>query len=276
LLNTDPIISAPANPVDMPLPPRGEIQFDGVTFHYPARPTISALEDFSLAIAPGETVAIVGPSGAGKSTVFQLLLRYYDPEHGGLKLDGVSLPDARPEDVRARIGLVAQDPVIFAGDVQDNIRYGKPDASDEEVRAAADAAQVTEFAEKLPEGFQTQLGEKGIRLSGGQRQRLAIARAVLRNPAVLLLDEATSALDAESERLVQGALDTLMEGRTTLVIAHRLATIQKAGRIVVMEEGRIVASGRHDELLAQGGLYAHLAELQFGLANNGKTVDAAQ
>jgi ATP-binding cassette, subfamily B, bacterial len=266
LLQTDPIIAAPANPVALPTPARGEIEFDNVTFHYPARPTISAMEDFSLSIAPGETVAIVGPSGAGKSTVFQLLLRYYDPENGSLSMDGVRLPDADPGDVRARIGLVAQDPVIFAGDVWENIRYGKPAASDEEVRAAADAAQVSEFADRLPEGFNTQLGEKGVRLSGGQRQRLAIARAVLRNPAVLLLDEATSALDAESERLVQGALDKLMEGRTTLVIAHRLATIQKAGRIVVMEEGRIVASGRHDELLAQGGLYAHLAELQFGLS----------
>jgi len=272
LLRTDPIISAPANPVELPSPPRGEIEFDNVTFHYPARPTVSALEDFTLSIAPGETVAIVGPSGAGKSTVFQLLLRYYDPENGSLSLDGIKLPDARPGDVRARLGLVAQDPVIFAGDVQENIRYGKPDATDEEVRAAADAAQVTEFAERLPEGFKTHLGERGVRLSGGQRQRLAIARAVLRNPAVLLLDEATSALDAESERLVQGALDTLMEGRTTLVIAHRLATIQKASRIVVMEEGRIVASGRHEELLAEGGLYAHLAELQFGLSQ----VDAAQ
>jgi len=266
LLTTDPIIKAPENPIDLPDPHRGEIEFDAVTFHYPARPTISALSDFSLKIAPGETVAIVGPSGAGKSTVFQMLLRYYDPESGQLKLDGVALPDARPGDVRARMGLVAQDPVIFAGDVWANIRYGKPDASDEEVRAAADAAQVTEFADRLPDGFNTHLGEKGVRLSGGQRQRLAIARAVLRNPAVLLLDEATSALDAESERLVQGALDTLMEGRTTLVIAHRLATIQKAGRIVVMEEGRIVASGRHDELLAEGGLYAHLAELQFGIS----------
>jgi ATP-binding cassette, subfamily B, bacterial len=268
LLQTDPIISAPENPIDLPTPPRGEIEFDKVTFHYPARPTISALSDFSLKINSGETIAIVGPSGAGKSTVFQMLLRYYDPESGSLKLDGVALPDARPGDVRARLGLVAQDPVIFAGDVWDNIRYGKPDASDDEVRAAAEAAQVTEFADRLPDGFKTPLGEKGVRLSGGQRQRIAIARAVLRNPAVLLLDEATSALDAESERLVQAALDTLMEGRTTLVIAHRLATIQKAGRIVVMEEGRIVASGRHDELLAEGGLYAHLAELQFGLSRS--------
>ena len=268
LLATDPIISAPANPVALPTPAVGAIKFENVTFHYPARPTISALEEFSLDIAPGETVAIVGPSGAGKSTAFQLLLRFYDPESGHVMLDGVALPEARPEEVRARIGLVAQDPVIFAGDVWSNIRYGRPEASDEEIRAAADAAQVSEFAERLPDGFQTELGQRGVRLSGGQRQRIAIARAILRNPAVLLLDEATSALDAESERLVQSALDGLMEGRTTLVIAHRLATVLKAGRIVVIDEGRIVAIGRHEELMAEGGLYAHLAELQFGVAGN--------
>ena len=252
--------------VSLPLPrPKGDVIVDGVSVVIPGVQE-PILKDVSFKLAAGESLGLIGPSGAGKSTVFQMLLRYYDPESGQLKLDGVALPDARPGDVRARMGLVAQDPVIFAGDVWANIRYGKPDASDEEVRAAADAAQVTEFADRLPDGFNTHLGEKGVRLSGGQRQRLAIARAVLRNPAVLLLDEATSALDAESERLVQGALDTLMEGRTTLVIAHRLATIQKAGRIVVMEEGRIVASGRHDELLAEGGLYAHLAELQFGIS----------
>ena len=267
LLATDPIISAPDNAVDLPLPAEGAIKFDNVTFHYPARPTISALDGFSLDISPGETVAIVGPSGAGKSTAFQLLLRFYDPESGRVTLDGVALPDARPEDVRARIGLVAQDPVIFAGDVWDNIRYGRPEASDEEVRAAADAAQVSEFADRLPDGFKTHLGQRGVRLSGGQRQRLAIARAILRNPAVLLLDEATSALDAESERLVQAALDGLMEGRTTLVIAHRLATVLKADRIVVIDNGRIEAIGRHEDLMAEGGLYAHLAELQFGVAD---------
>jgi len=267
LLATDPIISAPDNAVDLPLPAEGAIKFDDVTFHYPARPTISALDNFSLEISPGETVAIVGPSGAGKSTAFQLLLRFYDPESGRVTLDGVALPDARPEDVRARIGLVAQDPVIFAGDVWDNIRYGRPEASDEEVRAAADAAQVSEFADRLPDGFKTHLGQRGVRLSGGQRQRLAIARAILRNPAVLLLDEATSALDAESERLVQAALDGLMEGRTTLIIAHRLATVLKADRIVVIDNGRIEAIGRHEELMAEGGLYAHLAELQFGVAD---------
>ncbi len=266
LLATDPLITAPANPAAMPDPHLGTIRFEDVTFHYPARPNVSAMEEFSLDIESGEEVAIVGPSGAGKSTVFQLLLRFYDPESGRVSIDGVALPDADPQDVRARIGLVAQDPVIFAGDVWSNIRYGRPGASDEEVRAAADAAQVTEFAERLPDGFATHLGERGVRLSGGQRQRLAIARAILRNPAILLLDEATSALDAESERLVQSALDGLMVGRTTLIIAHRLSTVQKAGRIVVMDQGRIVAVGRHEELMAEGGMYAHLAELQFGAA----------
>jgi ATP-binding cassette subfamily B protein len=264
LLATEPIISAPVNPAELPAPPEGRISFEGVTFRYPARPASSALENFSLNITPGETVAIVGPSGAGKTTIFQLLLRFYDPESGRITLDGVALPEADPSEVRSRIGLVAQDPVIFSGDVWSNIRYGQPEATDDAVRAAADVAQVSEFANLLPDGFNTELGQRGIRLSGGQRQRIVIARAILRNPAVLLLDEATSSLDAESERLVQDALDKLMDGRTTLVIAHRLSTVQKADRIIVIDNGCIVAAGCHDVLLAEGGLYAHLAELQFG------------
>ena len=213
--------------------------------------------------APGERVALVGPSGAGKTTVLQLLLRFYDPDAGRILFDGVDLRRVEPQQLRLRIGLVAQEPIIFAADVSENIRYGRPEAHDAEVRAAAEAAHATEFIDKLPQGFATQLGERGVRLSGGQRQRIAIARAILRDPALLLLDEATSALDAESERLVQAALDRLMAGRTTLVIAHRLATVLKADRILVMDQGRIVESGRHEELVRAGGLYARLAALQF-------------
>ena len=266
LLRTEPEIAAPADPVALPEPARGAVAFRAVRFHYPTRPDRSTLEQFDLEVAPGETVAIVGPSGAGKTTVFQLLLRFYDPEAGSIALDGVDLRQADPAAVRSRIGLVPQDPVVFSDDAWENIRYGRPAASDDEVRAAAEAAHATEFLDRLPQGFASHLGERGVRLSGGQRQRIAIARAILRNPAVLLLDEATSALDAESERVVQEALERLMAGRTTLVIAHRLATVLKADRIVVMDQGRIVATGRHADLIRQGGLYARLAALQFDQA----------
>jgi ATP-binding cassette subfamily B protein len=267
LLNTKPAIAAPANPVTLPAQSGGSaIAFEGVTFRYPSRPDRAALADFDLKIAPGETIALVGPSGAGKTTVFQLLLRFYDPQSGRILFDGVDMTQADPQAVRARMGLVAQDPVIFGADAWTNIRYGRPEATDAEVLAAAEAAAAREFLEQLPNGFNSFLGEKGVRLSGGQRQRVAIARAILRDPALLLLDEATSALDAESEQLVQQALERLMVGRTTIVIAHRLATVLKADRIVVMEEGRVVAQGKHAQLMAEGGLYARLARLQFDLS----------
>jgi ATP-binding cassette subfamily B protein len=263
LLAIEPEIKAPDNPTPLPELAEGRVRFDNVTFRYPSRPDTAALENFSLDVAPGETVALVGPSGAGKSTVFQLILRFYDPQSGRVTMDGVDVREADPAAVRSRAALVPQDPVVFAADAWENIGYGQPGASRDSIRAAADAAAATEFLDPLPEGFETFLGEKGLRLSGGQRQRIAIARAILRNAPLLLLDEATSALDAESERVVQRALETLMQGRTTIVIAHRLATVQKADRIVVMDQGRIVAAGRHEELIEQGGLYARLAALQF-------------
>jgi ATP-binding cassette subfamily B protein len=266
LLDARPVIAAPALPVALPVPPRGAVAFENVTFAYPSRPESPALTGFSLDIAPGETVALVGPSGAGKTTVFGLLLRFYDPDSGTVRVDGVDLRRTDPAALRERMGFVAQDPVIFAADVLENIRYGRPGASEEDVRRAAAAAAAMEFIERLPQGFRTHVGERGVRLSGGQRQRLAIARALLRNPAILLLDEATSALDAESERLVQQALDRVMEGRTVIVIAHRLATVLKADRIAVLDHGRIIAQGRHEALLREGGLYARLAALQFAAA----------
>ena len=263
LENAQPTIQAPAQPVALPLPGRGELRFEQVTFRYPSRPEAKALDAFDLQVRNGETVAFVGPSGAGKSTTFQLLLRFYDPESGRVLIDGVDLSQADPLEVRSRIGLVPQDTVLFAASARENIRYGRPGASDAEVEAAAKAAAADEFLRKLPEGYDTFLGERGLRLSGGQRQRIAIARAILRDPPLLLLDEATSALDAESERLVQAALDHLMQGRTTIIIAHRLATVLQADRIVVMDHGRIVAQGTHAELVRANELYARLAALQF-------------
>jgi ATP-binding cassette, subfamily B, bacterial len=267
LLREQPGIAAPSNPVKLPEPALGRVEFDHVRFRYPTRQDVSALADFSLNIAPGETVAVVGPSGAGKTTLFQMIQRFYDPESGTVRVDGVALPDADPADVRARIAMVPQETVIFAASARDNLRYGRWDSDDAALWAAAEAANAAEFLRKLPDGLDTFMGEGGARLSGGQRQRMAIARAILRDAPILLLDEATSALDAESERLVQNALENLMHDRTTIVIAHRLATVRAADRIIVMNEGRIVEEGNHDSLTKANGLYARLARMQFeGLA----------
>jgi len=263
LLAARPEIRAPANPVVLPEPPFGTLAFENIEFRYPTRPDDKALHGLSLSVAPGETVAVVGPSGAGKSTLFQLALRFYDPQEGRVTLDGVDLRDADPAAIRARIALVPQDTVIFAASARDNLRYGKWDANEEEILAAAQAANAHEFIARLPGGYDSYLGEAGARLSGGQRQRIAIARALLRDSPLLLLDEATSALDAESERLVQDALERLMQSRTTIVIAHRLATVRAANRIIVMNEGHIVETGTHATLSAADGLYARLARLQF-------------
>jgi ATP-binding cassette subfamily B protein len=256
-------IAAPATPLPLPRPAHGALTFANVTFHYPTRPNAAALEDFSLAIEPGETVALVGPSGAGKSTVFALLLRFYDPQSGSVQLDGVDLRSLTLTDLRGAIALVPQETIIFSGSAADNIRFGRQNASDDEVREAAIAAEAHEFISALDDGYKAEMGERGVRLSGGQRQRVAIARAILRDAPLLLLDEATSALDAQSEAAIQQALERLEKGRTTLVIAHRLATVQRADRIVVMDGGRIIAQGTHESLLAEGGLYAELARLQF-------------
>jgi ATP-binding cassette subfamily B protein len=256
-------ITDPLTPIALPVPTRAALRFDHVTFHYPTRPDVAALHEFTLDIRPGETVALVGPSGAGKSTVLAMLLRFYDPQSGSIRLDGVDLREMTLAELRGAIALVPQETVIFSGNATDNIRFGRHDAGDDDVREAARAAEAHEFIRALPDGYDAEMGERGVRLSGGQRQRIAIARAILRDAPLLLLDEATSALDAQSEAAIQQALERLERGRTTLVIAHRLATVQRADRIVVMDGGRIVAQGTHESLLAEGGLYAELARLQF-------------
>lgn len=272
LLNEEPQINAPVNPLAISNKLTSGLAFENVSFHYPSRQNMAALNEFTLDVKPGETVAIVGPSGAGKTTVFQLLLRFYDPQSGAIRVNGTNIADADPQAVRALTGLVPQDPVIFADTARNNILYGRPDATEEEVIEAAKAAAAYEFIQELPEGLDTQFGERGITLSGGQKQRIAIARAILRDPEILLLDEATSALDAESEKLVQTALENLMKGRTTLVIAHRLATVLNADRIVVLDKGRIITQGTHESLMKEDGLYAKLAKLQFDTNREALTV----
>jgi ATP-binding cassette subfamily B protein len=263
ILAARPSIATPAEPRRLPEPPVGTVAFANVHFAYPTRTDRTALHGLTFQVRAGERVALVGPSGAGKSTVFQLLLRFYDPQSGLVLVDGIPAPDVDPIELRRRLALVAQDPTVFGTSILENIRYGRPDASEGEVRRAAELASADGFIRALPEGYATRIGERGVTLSGGQRQRIAIARAILKDAPILLLDEATSALDAESERAVQEALDRLMRGRTTLVIAHRLATVRSADRILVMEDGRIVEEGTHDSLMARGGLYAKLAHLQF-------------
>ncbi|AQS49278.1 MULTISPECIES: ABC transporter transmembrane domain-containing protein [Thioclava] len=263
LLQSEDSVKDPEHPVPLPMPATGAIRFEDVSFHYPSRPQASALDHVDLDIAPGETVALVGPSGAGKTTVVQLIQRFWDPETGKVMIDGYDLRDMARHDFRQAIALVPQDPVVFAASARDNIRFGRPDATDREVEEAARAAHAYDFLEALPDGFDTYVGERGVMLSGGQKQRIAIARAILRDAPILLLDEATSALDAASEREVQAAVDQLAKTRTTVIVAHRLATVKKADRIVVFEEGKIVAQGTHDSLVAEGGLYAELAKLQF-------------
>ncbi len=263
LLSAEDPLTDPANPVPLPRPVTGRIDFEDVTFHYPSRPDMSALEDVTLSIKPGETVALVGPSGAGKTTIIQLIQRFWDPERGAVRLDGIDLRDMARSDFRQAIALVSQEPTIFATTARENIRFGRLDASDAEIEAAARAAHAHDFLMSLPNGYDSFVGERGVMLSGGQKQRIAIARAILRNAPILLLDEATSALDTESERLVQDAVDRLSESRTTIIVAHRLSTVLKADRIIVFDQGRIVQQGRHDELVAQSGLYQRLARLQF-------------
>ena len=266
LLNAEPAIRAPENPIALPDTREGRIRFDRVSFRYPSRPDTPAMKDFDLEIAPGEKVAFVGPSGAGKSTAFLLMMRFYAPGAGRIMIDGVDIAGARPEDVRARIAIVPQETVIFGASARENILFGRPGATDAEIEAAARAAGADEFIRQLPEGYDSFLGERGTRLSGGQKQRIAIARAILKDPPILLLDEATSSLDAQSERLVQEALERLEKGRTTVVIAHRLATVLKSDRIVVMDKGKIIDVGRHEELVRRNPMYARFAELQFGAA----------